>query len=203
MQPQLPLAFVGIDPGAKGGVSIIDINENVLYCEPIPYVGEDLDARQFATVLSHFKKRYNLFAAFERVGALPGQGVCAMFSFGKTTGQLLATLKILAIPYTEPTPIGWKEVVLVGLPWKADTAKYKNDKKLSKEENERLKAEFKKLNSSANSKAKRDAKLVSCQYVFKRFPSLNIMRGKNPHDGMAESLCLAMFAKQNKLGNNK
>lgn len=198
-EQQLPDAFIGIDPGAKGGLSIIDRNEKVLYCDAIPYVGEDLDARQFATILSHYKKRYNLFAAFEKVGAMVGQGVCAMFTFGKTTGQLLATLKILAIPYTEPTPVAWKEVVLVGMPWKADIAKYKNDKRLSKEENERLKAEFKKLNSTKNSKAKKDAKLVSCQYVFKRFPTLNIMRGKNPHDGMAESLCLAMFARYEKL----
>ena len=192
---ELPLAFVGIDPGAKGGIAIIDVNENVLFYQAIPYVGDELDAKSVATILNHFKKRYNLFAAFEKVGAMPGQGVCAMFTFGKTTGQLLATLKIMAIPYTEPTPTGWKEVVLAGLPWKADTKKYKNDKTLSKEENERLKAEFKKLNSSQNNKAKKDAKLVSCSYVMKRFPNVKIQNGKTLHDGIAEAICLAIYAK--------
>lgn len=192
---ELPFAFIGIDPGAKGGLAVMDKDEKILYCQPIPYIGDEMDVRKVASVINHFKKTYNLFAAFEKVGAMPGQGVCAMFSFGKTAGQLLAALKILSIPYSEPTPTSWKEVVLVGMPWKANTAKYKNDKTLSKEENERLKAEFKKLNGSKNNKAKKDAKMVSCEYVMKRFPNINIVVKKIPHDGMAESICLAMYAK--------
>lgn len=192
---ELPFAFIGIDPGAKGGLTVMDKDEKILYCQPIPYIGDEMDVRKVASVINHFKKTYNLFAAFERVGAMVGQGVCSMFSFGKTTGQLLAALKILSIPYSEPTPTAWKEVVLVGMPWKANTAKYKNDKTLSKEENALRKAEFKKLNSSKNNKAKKDAKMVSCEYVMKRFPNINIIVKKTPHDGMAESICLAMYAK--------
>jgi hypothetical protein len=192
---ELPFAFIGIDPGAKGGLAVMDKDEKILYCQPIPYIGDEMDVRKVALVINHFKKTHQLFAAFERVGAMPGQGVCAMFSFGKTTGQLLAALKILSIPYSEPTPTAWKEVVLVGMPWKANTTKYKNDKTLSKEENERLKVEFKKLNGSKNNKAKKDAKMVSCEYVMKRFPNINIIAKKTPHDGMAESICLAVYAK--------
>lgn len=192
---ELPFAFIGIDPGAKGGLAVMDKDEKILYCQPIPYIGDEMDVRKVASVINHFKKTHQLFAAFERVGAMPGQGVCAMFSFGKTTGQLLAALKILSIPYSEPTPTAWKEVVLVGMPWKANTVKYKNDKNLSKEENALRKAEFKKLNSSKNNKAKKDAKMVSCEYVMKRFPNINIIVKKTPHDGMAESICLAMYAK--------
>ncbi len=192
---ELPFAFIGIDPGAKGGLAVIDRNENILYCQPIPYIGDEMDVRKVASVINHFKKTHQIFAAFEKVGARPGQGVCAMYTFGKTVGQLVAALKILSIAYTEPTPVAWKTIVLAGMPWKAETAKYKNDKSLSKEENERLKAEFKKLNGSKNNKAKKDAKMVSCEFVMKRFPNFNIVVKKTPHDGMAESICLAMYAK--------
>lgn len=106
----------GFDPGREGGFAIMS-KLGVIHAEPLPYLGEELDiARLVMLILGH--RDGGARAVVEKVGAMPGQGVCSMFSFGRNVGELRGMLKALAVPFIEPTPQTWKKIVLAGTDWK-------------------------------------------------------------------------------------
>ena len=193
--------FIGIDPGINGGLAVIDHLGCLLCCVPMPIKNGEVDSRMLAAYLNRYLKEGECFAVLEKVGAMPGQGVCAMFTFGKNVGEIKAALKICKIPYQEVTPEGWKSEILKGLPWKAQTSRFKAPKGASPKEIAILKEQHKKEFGAGNNKAKKDAKLIACTFIERRFPNLDIRMGKkNPHDGMAEALCMALFAKKMQIG---
>jgi len=193
-------AFLGVDPGLKGGYALVDYNLKIIDCGVFPFKSTIFDSRKFASILNKHLKYYEIFASFEFVAAMPGQGVCAMFTFGKITGELISVLKVLSIPYIEPKPLAWKSVVLAGMPWKANYTRWKADKSWSEEE---LVAK-KKAHNSIKNKAKKIAKAVSCKYVAQQYPELDISFGKkDPHDGIADAICLAQYAFFFKAGKTK
>ena len=188
------MKYIGIDPGLNGGIAIIDQDNNVKLCVPMPVKNGEVDVRTLAVYIQNAIKESPTFAILEKVGAMPGQGVCAMFTFGQVVGEIKATLKMLKCPFEEVTPQKWKKCVLEGLPWKATISKFVAPENAD----ENTIAELKKIHNRSKASAKKDAKLVACKYIEKRFPDVDLYKGKkNPHDGMAESLCMAVYAKQN------
>ena len=94
------MIYIGVDPGKKGGYSIID-GGNVT-CAP-------WDDQQFALdmrTIEHSQKE--CMACVEKVGAMPGQGVTSMFSFGKSAGYIEGVLSATLIPYQLVAPRKWK-----------------------------------------------------------------------------------------------
>ena len=62
--------------------------------------------------LAHFDVR---LAALEKVGAMPGQGVVSMFTFGHAAGAVAGVLAALEVPVTLVTPQRWKKAAgLIG-----------------------------------------------------------------------------------------
>ena len=186
--------FIGIDPGLSGGLSVIDEHEHVHLCVPMPVRGGEVDSRLLAAYLQKYMKEGSISCVLEKVAAMPGQGVCAMFTFGDGYGSVKAVLRILRISFQQVTPQAWKKVVLEGLPWKADYPKLKLENSLTEDQ----KKEQTKAHNSRKASAKKTAKLVGCTFIERKFPSVDLYLGKkNPHDGMAESLCMALYAKKN------
>jgi len=93
------MTFIGIDPGSKGGVSVITDKEVYSYI----YSDENLK-----TTLTEYKDD-KVFCVVEKVGAMPGQGVTSMFNFGKAFGYILGMLEANNIPYQLVTPQTWKK----------------------------------------------------------------------------------------------
>jgi len=185
--------YIGIDPGLSGGLAIIDHNNKVKVCIPMPLKNGEIDVRILAAHIQAAMKEDNTFAVLEKVSSRPGQGVCAMFTFGRVVGEIKAVLKMLRCPFEEVMPQKWKKVVLEGLPWKATVSKFTPPEGT---DDATLK-ELKKVHTREKTSMKKDAKLVACKFIEKRFPSVDLYKGKkNPHDGMAEALCMALFAKQ-------
>jgi crossover junction endodeoxyribonuclease RuvC len=52
-------------------------------------------------------------AILERVGAMPGQGVSSMFSFGRSVGQVEAMLAAIGIPVSYASPVVGKRALVV------------------------------------------------------------------------------------------
>ena len=92
------MIYIGIDPGASGGIGVIDTNEGA---NAFPY--SDFALQQ---ILSHHSKAKVIV---EKVGAMPGQGVTSMFNFGKAYGYILGALEMLQISYELVTPKTWKK----------------------------------------------------------------------------------------------
>lgn len=91
------MIYIGIDPGAKGGIAIINEDEVHAYA----YSDDELKR-----ICSDIKGDALCFV--EKVGAMPGQGVVSMFNFGKSYGYILGVLEADKIPYQLISPHKWK-----------------------------------------------------------------------------------------------
>ena len=142
--------FIGIDPGKKGGIAYIDAKNNLSYA--MPYSDNAL-----IDLCGHVDSQ-SVMCCLEKVGAMPGQGVVSMFSFGQSVGYIKGVLESFSIPYQEITPQKWKR-------------------------------EFG-LSSD---------KAVSAEVCKRLFPDISLLatpRCKKPHDGMAEALLMAEYARR-------
>ena len=106
------MIYIGVDPGKSGGYAIIAESETGRAVFAYPW-----DDVFFATEMSAIanRKAEGIFAAVEKVGAMPGQGVKSMFNFGKNAGYIEGVLSALGIPYQLILPATWKkEFSLIG-----------------------------------------------------------------------------------------
>jgi len=94
------MIYIGIDPGAKGAYAWIWDGKTTVH----PWQSEDFV--QDMHMLSLCDDRS--IAAVEKVGAMPGQGVTSMFSFGQSFGFILGVLTAFGIPYQLVPPRKWK-----------------------------------------------------------------------------------------------
>lgn len=144
--------FIGIDPGKKGGIACIDTENKISYTEPYS------DKALIDLCSNASRNCGEVMCCLEKVGAMPGQGVVSMFSFGQSVGYIKGVLESFRIPYQEITPKKWKN-------------------------------EFG-LNSE---------KAASAEVCRKLFPDVGLLatpRCKKPHDGMAEALLMAEYARR-------
>lgn len=142
------MIYIGIDPGASGGIGVIDTTEGT--AEAIPYSEEAL----YTTLHKYsFVK-----ACVEKVGARPGQGVSSMFNFGKAYGYILGALDISMVSYELVTPQAWK----------------------------------KEFHLSADKKQS----IECCKRLFPEVDLRRSMQCRTDHDGMAEALLIAEYARR-------
>lgn len=121
MSSDLIIAF---DPGINGAVAM-GTQHQVIAAYVLPKAGKELDIQLLSADISNFLSAYpgaNPIGIIEKVGAMPGQGVTSMFSFGKVYGMLQGLLAGYHIPIHLVTPQSWKKVVLAGTSKDKDAA---------------------------------------------------------------------------------
>ena len=99
------MIYIGIDPGKNGGYAIIAESETGKAVFAYPW-DDMFFAMEMASIMQ--RKAEGIVAAVEKVGAMPGQGVTSMFSFGKNAGFIEGVLTALGIPYQLIPPKKWK-----------------------------------------------------------------------------------------------
>lgn len=92
------MIYMGIDPGAKGGIAVIGPN-NV---EAFPFSEDKL--KELCRNMPQ-----DALCFVEKVGAMPGQGVVSMFNFGKSYGYIIGVLEANGISYQLVSPQKWKK----------------------------------------------------------------------------------------------
>ncbi|MEI6194394.1 MAG: hypothetical protein WCS42_08690 [Verrucomicrobiota bacterium] len=100
-----PRHALGIDPGLSGAVALVGRGR--------------IEARRDFRSLAHITTAIQSLARavpdayiIEQVGARPGQGVCSMFSFGKSTGVAFGSLYSLPpLAVDEVHPMKWQNWV--------------------------------------------------------------------------------------------
>ena len=169
--------YVGIDPGKNGGIAIIDGDTLTTY--PTPLVGDEISGWAVRDILTGQREGAKLSLAIEKVGAMPGQGVTSMFSFGFNTGLVTGIAQALAIPYITVRPQEWQKIAFFGIP-----------------------VQFKAAKSAAKSgkieRAKQDPKAMAAIAAKRLFPSASFLateRSKVPHDGMIDAALIAYWLK--------
>jgi hypothetical protein len=112
--------YLGIDPGASGGLACLSL-------DPVDAVPLGNMTPQDVWHWFHFLSgRKDVFAAIEKVHAMPGNGVAGMFRFGVGYGELRMALIAAAIPFEEVTPQKWQNSLSIpkrakgeeAAPWK-------------------------------------------------------------------------------------
>lgn len=119
------MIFLGIDPGVSGALAAVHDNGKA-FVEDMPFLQigtrkgkeartkREVDAQRLADMLHPFSE-LDVQVAIEKVGAMPGQGVASMFSFGRSTGVVHGVLAALKIPYTLIAPVTWKNAMMKGM----------------------------------------------------------------------------------------
>jgi len=121
------MIIAGIDVGLSGAVALLDAETGgVIDIWDMPTLAlirggrnkRELDPHSIAAALGRDRIGH---AFVEQVGAMPGQGVSSVFSFGKTYGITIGVLATLGIPYSFAVPQVWKKAL--GVPAAKDGAR--------------------------------------------------------------------------------
>ena len=111
--------YIGIDPGASGGITAI-LNTNIpkiLSCSAFKELG---NARFVLELLK--SQKIELHALIENVHAFPTDGRSSAFKFGKNAGQWEGLLTAFAIPFDKVVPHKW-------MSWYGEMPKNKQERK--------------------------------------------------------------------------
>ena len=95
------MMFMGIDPGKKGGVAVIE-DGRILYCMP-------LTKSSFFEAVDLSTEYGDMIACLEKVHAMPKQGSVSMFTFGEGYGWLKGVMDSEQVRYQEIAPQTWKK----------------------------------------------------------------------------------------------
>lgn len=102
---------LGIDPGKKGALVFLDITtRKIIAMIPMPLVKNDISGKRLVHAITQYSQHLR-HAYMEAVHAMPGQGVCSMFSFGHGFGLLHGILYGMEIDFTLVSPIKWQKVL--------------------------------------------------------------------------------------------
>lgn len=151
------MIYIGIDPGKNGAYAVIKTE-----CGKITNTFvKPWNDREFADCMSNActaKNDERVVACVEKVGAMPGQGVTSMFSFGKSAGFIEGVLTAYGIGYQLIPPKRWKKEYCL---------------------------------SSLKQKS-----IDVCRNLFPDVSLKRTDRCSTNHDGMAEALLMAEYARR-------
>lgn len=171
----LPDIVIGIDPGLKGGIALIDIHDVVIAADKLPTVPiktgnktkQELDMSAILMYINSYMLKYKpVLCVLEAVHAMPGQGVTSMFTFGMGYGMLRGILAALNLQVMLVSPVSWKAAVL------ADNTHDKGG---------------------------------AIAYCKEHYPYVSLIpKGKRkPQDGIADAICLAKYGLTSNTKTNK
>ena len=111
------MIFIGIDPGLNGAIAFFDTEKGHLSIVDMPV----LEVKRNNKVKKEVSP-YGVASIFyladevrdvvlERVGAMPGQGVSSVFSFGRSVGLIEGVLAAHKFPISIITPQAWQKAV--------------------------------------------------------------------------------------------
>ncbi|HEX5137386.1 MAG TPA: hypothetical protein VFY93_10455 [Planctomycetota bacterium] len=177
------MIYLGLDPGASGGIALLDKDGKPLLTVKCPETERDLWDVVNGAVRDHCVG-VGVRAFIERVSSGPGQGVAAMFSFGMSYGALRMALVAAGIPFELVTPQKWQEGF--GLP-KLPKMPPRLAPGASKEE-----IEANKKAQKERSAAKRDKKNALKARAQQLFPSVKVTHAT------ADALLIAEWGRRNR-----
>ena len=108
------MKVLGIDPGVRGGLAIIEINDGatpqLIDAIDIPVAGTGAKERVDVLAIRTWIQAHTPdHAAIERAQAWPEQGRSGAFKYGRAVGALEAVLACCEIPMTIIEPTAWKK----------------------------------------------------------------------------------------------
>lgn len=103
------MRIAGIDPGLGGAVVVLDNGVPIEWMRMPTYTVGKNNRVNAAELANFFRPLQIDVAVIEQVGAMPGQGVTSMFTFGHATGTVMGVIGALRIVTAVVTPQQWKK----------------------------------------------------------------------------------------------
>lgn len=104
--------ILGIDPGLSGALCFMGKEESFVTDMPVFEVMRNKKKKReinLQAVVGLISQHNISHCYFEKVGAMPGQGVTSMFAMGRGVGNLEGILAAFSVPVTYVTPQKWKK----------------------------------------------------------------------------------------------
>lgn len=113
--------FVGIDPGLRGAVGIVDADGALVAVHDTPTLAlriargtrHDYDVPGMCALLQPYTDQH-AHVVIEASQAMPGQGTRSTWTTGCGYGLWLGILAALQLPYTTVRPVVWKKAFSLG-----------------------------------------------------------------------------------------
>ena len=198
---------VGLDPGIYGGLCILEKNkEPLVYKIPLKDIiinkkkKKEYDLIEIVKILKPYMNKNVLFIQ-ERVGVHSGEGSVSGFGFGRSSGFTLGIAYALGFAVIEITPQRWKKhfpelINDIIREKKKEVKELREEGKILKDKEE--KKQNKRQIDKLNRKIKAEAKSLARELASKKYPGLKDKFEKKNTDGLAESLLIGIFGKDNK-----
>lgn len=103
--------LIGVDPGVSGAIVVL---QSAACPDPVewirmPTIKQGKSSRVDAAAVARFLGGFDVAHAYiEQVGAMPGQGVTSMFTFGHAAGVVEGVVAAQMIPITKVASQAWK-----------------------------------------------------------------------------------------------
>lgn len=111
------MRYIGIDPGKKGGIAVIDTElDTEVFPMPPNYSLADFLEKE---------KRGRCHVFIEKAQAMPTNGAVSMFNYGQHFGEIVGMLIAFHLPYTLVPPRTWTKVMHAGIQLSNADAKQK------------------------------------------------------------------------------
>ena len=107
---------IGIDPGLSGAVAVLYgdtlrvVDMPTMTVERNGKAKRQVSASELAEII-YIMKNDDCHVYCERVGAMAGQGVTSVFSFGRSFGMIEGILAAFKLPVTYVAPATWVKAV--------------------------------------------------------------------------------------------
>lgn len=104
-------AFIGIDPGIKGGLALVSAKGELIEVVPMPGMDKEVDGRELAQILASWAIMAGDLSRvyIEKVHSMPKQGVASTFKFGKAYGIAIGVVNAVNLPLEYVSPQKWKK----------------------------------------------------------------------------------------------
>jgi crossover junction endodeoxyribonuclease RuvC len=109
------MKIFGIDPGIRGGLAIVRVDNNgaaprLIDAVDIPVIGVGAKERVDVLAIRDWTAPHvPQHAAIERAQAMPKQGASSGFKYGRAVGAIEAVIECCEIPLTIIEPTAWKK----------------------------------------------------------------------------------------------
>ena len=103
-------AWVGIDPGADGGIACIDINGQTKKWV-MPHNANGIEILELVKILDDLKDQYSVTLILEDVHSIFGTSAKSNFSFGFTCGAINAIVVTRLLKLLPVQPKAWQKVI--------------------------------------------------------------------------------------------
>ena len=109
-----PMIFLGIDPGIKGGLAVINAQGRLLLHTRMPIVKRGKATHVYTSALRRWIEELEAphrvsTVMIEAVHSMPSQGVASSFTFGRVTGAVEGWAMSLCPDVRWVTPSVWKK----------------------------------------------------------------------------------------------